>query len=67
LNNDKTLIYKGEAVLNDGKPVLNGLGFLECKAYSDDKKKIHFSTFNGIFVESVRQGYTSMTVTDNIG
>jgi hypothetical protein len=61
------LFFKGEAVLIDSKPILNGLGSLECKAYSDENQKVHFSTFNGIFVENVRQGYTSMVVTDEVG
>jgi len=35
-NTDRTLVYRGEAVLTNKGPSLNGLGSLECRAYSDD-------------------------------
>lgn len=65
-NVDKSLIYRGEVVIVNDRPVLNGLGSLECRGYVQNGNAL-FSCFNGIFVDNVRQGYTSMTVTDQHG
>ena len=65
-NADHTVIYKGEAKLVDDRPVLNGLGSLECRGFIENQRAL-FSCFNGIFADNVRQGYTSMSVTDEHG
>jgi len=70
------LFYKGETVVSGGRSYLSGMGCLESKGYdpcADGSVRlskaitVEYSVFNGIFVQNVRQGFATMTKTDEIG